>query len=225
MGVGTPCGHEPSQTICVQVTRMTKFDKTLGGFQNRYPADSVIPPARSQDDLRPSRTPRGHRTPSLGQELPEFEELPGDAAPWRKRARRLVLALEHAVSGGKVEPSEMAALERAWSAYELGVSDETIATVAHLCERAHSAINHRLQTPAREAFASCADVLYAGLPRSVRKHIDRGELTYVVEQMRAEPDPWPAVVDATARILRWDVLARQHAGEAVRAALAREKSG
>lgn len=201
---------------------MTKFNKTLGGLQRREPGDSIIPPPRSQDDLRPSRPPRGLRTPSLGQDLPDFEQLPEHAAPWMKRARRLVLALEHAIAGGQLAPGEMAAVERAWSAYELGVTDSTIAKVAHLCERAHGAINQRLHSPARDAFSSCAGVLYAGLPRNVRKHIEQEELIDIVRQMRAEPDPWPAVVDATARILRWDALARQHAGQAVRVALSVE---
>lgn len=199
---------------------MSKFNKTLGGLPPRA-TDSVIPPPRSQDDLRPNRAPRGIRTPSLGQQLPEFERLPADAAPWMKRARRLVLALEHAIAGGDVELAEMAALERAWSAYELGVSDDTIAKVAHLCERAHGAINQRLNGPARDAYASCAGVLHAGLPRGVRKTIEEDELVDVVRAMRSEPDPWPAVVDATAKILRWDALARQHAGQAIRAALAK----
>jgi hypothetical protein len=148
------------------------------------------------------------------------EELPDDAASWKKRARRLVLALEHAISGGELEAGEMAALERAWSAYELGVTDATIAAVAHLCERAHSALNQKLHGPAQDAYAACAAVLYSGLPRSVRKYLEQQEVVEIVRAMRVQPDPWPAVVDATSKILRWDVLARQHAGQAIRVALA-----
>lgn len=202
---------------------MSKFNKTLGGYSPPELSESVIPPPRSQDDLRPTRPPRGQRTPSLGQELPDFEKLPEDAAPWMKRARRLVLALEHAISGGHLEPEEMAALERAWSAYELGVTDATIATVAHLCERAHGALSQRLKGSAQDADTACAGVLYAGLPRAVRKHIDENEVIDVVRVMRSEPDLWPAVVDATARILRWDEQARQHASEAIRVALAAQR--
>lgn len=198
---------------------MSKFQKTLGGLPPTRQTDSVIPPPRSQDELRPARTPRGMRTPSLGQVLPEVDYLPDDAAPWMKRARRLVLAFERAIAGGEVDAGEIAALERAWSAYELGVGDDIIAKVAHLCERAHGAINQRLKGSATEAYSNCAAVLYSGLPRSVRRHVREDMLEDIVKQMRGAPDPWPAVVDATAKILRWDELARQHAGQAIRAAL------
>lgn len=137
-----------------------------------------------------------------------------------KRARRLVLALEHAISGGDVEANEMAALERAWSAYELGVTDPTIATVAHLCERAHSVLNQKLRGSVQEAYLACAGVLYSGLPRAVRKNIEEHEVVEIVSAMRSQPEPWPAVVDATAKILRWDEQARKHASEAIRVALA-----
>jgi hypothetical protein len=63
-------------------------------------------------------------------------------------------------------------------------------------------------------------VLYSGLPRSVRKYLEQQEVVEIVRAMRVQPDPWPAVVDATSKILRWDVLARQHAGQAIRVALA-----
>lgn len=202
---------------------MSKFNKTLGGYTPPNLSESVIPPPRSQDELRPSRPPRGQRTPSLGQPLPEVERLPEDAPPWMKRARRLVLALEYAISGGHLEPDEMAALERAWSAYELGVTDGTIATVAHLCERAHSALNQKLKGSEQDAYAACAGVLYAGLPRAVKKHIEEHEIIEIVRIMRSEPEPWPAVVDATAKVLRWDEQARKHAGEAIRAALAAQR--
>lgn len=202
---------------------MSKFNKTLGAFSPEGLADSVIPPPRSQDDLRPTRPPRGQRTPSLGQKIPDFEQLPEDAAPWMKRARRLVLALEHAISGGDLEPQELAALERAWSAYELGATDATIAAVAHLCQRAHSALNQRLKGSAQDAYSACAAVLYLGLPRSVRRQIEQDEVIEIVRVMRGEPDAWPAVVDATSKILRWDEQARQHAGQAIRVALAAQK--
>lgn len=136
-----------------------------------------------------------------------------------KRARRLVLALEHAISGEQLEPVEMAALERAWSAYELGVTDATIATVAHLCERAHGAINQKFKGSVQDAYAACAAVLHSSLPRGVRKHIGEDEVLEIVRVMRGEPETWPAVVDATSKILRWDEQARQHAGQAIRVAL------
>lgn len=221
------CGHLVFLTDVLHATqvgrRMSKFNKTWGGFLPPGPSDSIIPPPRSQDDLWPHRPPRGQRTPSLGQELPEFEELPEDAAPWMKRARRLVLALEHAITGGDLGPGELAALERAWSAYELGVSDANIAAVAHLCERAHGALNQKFKGSPQEAYKACAAVLHSGLPRGVRKHIDEPEVIEIVRVMRSEPDPWPAVVDATAKILRWDAQARQHAGRAIRVALSAQK--
>lgn len=198
---------------------MNKFKQTLGGMPPSRRHDSLIPPPRSQDELRPSRPPKGLRTPSIGQLLPEVEELPSDAAPWMKRARRMVIAFERAIAGDDVSPGEIAALERAWGAYELGASDDVIARVAHLCERAHTAINQRLKGTAKEAYTSCAAVMYTGLPRSVRKLTSHDELLEIVKQLRGETDPWPAVIDATAKILRWDELARQHAGQAIRVAL------
>lgn len=201
---------------------MSKFSKTLLGYLPGplEDGDSVVPPPPSCDSLRPSRPPRGMRTPSVGVELPDFSQIPDGAPAWMKRARRLVLALEQAIESGGVDTTAVAAAERAFAAYELsGVSDPHIARVAHLAERAHRALHERLSSSLNDAYASCAQVVHQGLPSALKKKTDAGELIDVMKGLRAEADPWKAVVIATSRIFGWEQRAQEHAAQAIRAAL------
>lgn len=201
---------------------MSRFDKTLGGIQSRRRVltDSVIPPPPKEDEFRPGPAPRGTRTPALQAQPPELEGLPDHAPGWMKRARRLSIALETAISGGQVDPVQLVALERAFAAYEMsGTDDETIVTVSHLCERAHTAIRERFRDGAQRAYEDCAQVLHAGLPRAVRRAVEVDDVVPVVREMRSEADPWVAVVNATSKLLGWDGRARAHAAQAIRAAI------
>ena len=204
---------------------MTKFDRTLGGVAGAVPSRSAhppsqIPPPLRQDEFRPSRAPKGQRTPPVGVELPDIGVLPIDAPSWMKRARRLVAALESTIHADEPALVEIAAIERAWSAFELGgVSDAQIVKVSHLCERAHSAIRERFKVSADDTYRSCADVLLAGLLREVQRHLELDEVVVIVRKMRAEADAWVAVVEATACLLKWDQRATSQAAHAIRVAI------
>lgn len=199
---------------------MSGFDKTLKPRARVRLSDSVLPPPRRHDSLLPGPPPRGTRTPAFEQRVPDAAELPVDAPGWMKRARRLSVALERAISGGEVEPAQLMALERAFAAYEMGgVPDETIELVAHLCERAYAAIRERFRDGAQKAYEDCAHVLYSGLPRTIRRNLDAADVAPIVREMRSNSDAWAAVVDATAKILGWDGRARAHAAQAIRAAI------
>ncbi len=203
---------------------MSKFQKTLGGISfSDTPASqrpSQIPPPLSQDGLRRSRPPKGGRTPPVGVEVPDLGKLAEDAPSWMKRARRMVSALEKAIAEGEKNPVQLAAIDRAWSAFELGgVSDEHIVLVSHLCERTHRAIRERFAGPAEAAYLACGEILYAGMPRSIRRNLELGEVVGLVRNMRREADSWAAVVATTSVLLRWDHRARSQAAHAIRVAV------
>ncbi len=199
---------------------MGDLKKTLGGMPRRAISDSIIPPPPSADELRPGPPPRGTRTPAVNMMTPRPDVLPEHAPGWMKRARRLALALETAIDVVDIDLAEMAAIERAFSAYEMGGSkDDVIVKVSHLCERAHTAIRERAKGSVSEACEACAEVLYAGLPRSIKRYVEPDETLEVVREMRGEADLWVAVVHATSRLLRWDVKARELAAHAIRAAI------
>lgn len=130
------------------------------------------------------------------------------------------LALEEAIRSGHLNPTLEACIERAWAAWELdGSADKQIARVARLVEKAHSAIR---ETPAEKcdrAYIEIAQVIWAGLPRHVKSRQEFAQIILVVRDLRAEADPWAAVVDATAKILGWSQAARAHSAHAVRVAI------
>lgn len=164
------------------------------------------------------------RTPSLGVSVPRARPLPDDAAPWMKRARRMVMALEAAIQHGELDAKEEASIERAWAAWELGgVSDASIERVAHLVDRAYVAIHGSSRAPNEQAILGCANILYKGLPRIVRRGVDLERIVAVVRTLRNEPELWPAVVRGTAAILGWNDLALGHAAHAVRVAMKARK--
>jgi hypothetical protein len=205
---------------------MIDFKKTFVGYfheQVKNPHfDSQLPPPPKEDALRPSRPPRGTRTPPPGHALriPHHDPLPIEGPGWTRRAGRLIAALEDALAREEQDPSLIAAIERAWFAYEMGgASDTEIAKVAHVCERAHGALQGKMSGPIHDAYLACAHVIHAGLPTKIRRRIAEGELLEIVKEMRRTVDPWQAVVMATSRILDWDVHWREHAAHAIRTAL------
>lgn len=208
---------------------MVDFKKTFMGYFHEQVRnahfDSQLPPPPKQDTLRPSRAPRGTRTPAPGTALriPMHDPLPIEGAGWTRRAGRLIAALEDALARGEQDPSQVAAIERAWFAYEMGgASDQEIAKIAHVCERAHGALQGKMSGPIQDAYLACAHVLHAGLPTKVRRRVSEAEVLEIVKEMRRTVDPWQAVVMATSRILDWDVHWREHAAQAVRTALEAE---
>jgi hypothetical protein len=205
---------------------MVDFRKTIVGYFNEQVRnqhfDSQLPPPPREDTLRPSRAPRGNRTPAPGAavRIPSHDPLPVEGAAWARRAGRLIAALEDALARGEIEPAQIAAIERAFYAYEMGgSSDMEIAKVAHVCERAHGALQRKMTGPIHEAYLACAHVLHAGLPSKLRKRVSEEDLLDVVKEMRRTVEPWTAVVAATSHILGWDLRWREHAAHAIRIAL------
>lgn len=185
-----------------------------------------VPPTPKEDELRRSRPPPGHRTPSATRVAPNFgPPLPENAPGWMLRARRMSLALEETIRNGTASPTIEACIERAWAAWELdGSVDRQISRIARLISKAHSAIR---ETPAQDlerAYGECAQVLWAGLPRHVKGKQDFAQTVQIVRSLRMEADPWAAVVDATSRLLGWTQASRAHAAHAIRVALLAEQA-
>src|SRR6187551_3376904 len=168
---------------------MVDFKKTIVGYFNEQVKnphfDSQLPPPPGQDALRPSRAPRGIRTPSAGMaavRIPSHDPLPGDVPGWTRRAGRLIAALENALAEGNPPPAQIAAIERAFYAFELGgVSDQDIAKIAHVCERAHGALQGKITGSINDAYIACAHVMHAGLPTKIRRRTTEGDMLDVVK--------------------------------------------
>jgi hypothetical protein len=142
------------------------------------------------------------------------------------RARRMSLALEEAIRNGEPSASLQACIDRAWAAWELdGATDRHVVRVARLVEKAHVAIREAPAQTLDRAFNECAQVILAGLPRHAKSRQDFAQVLAVVRDLRAEADPWAAVVDATARLLGWASAARAHSAQAVRVAIMAERAG
>ena len=173
------------------------------------------------DERRATRPPRGGRTPVAGVRVPDFKKsLPPEAPGWKRRARRMALALEDFIERG-VTPAEESAIERAWAAWELdGSTDEQIGRVAHLVERAHEIIRASTRAASVEqAYVDCAKVLWGGLPSRVRRRVEIDLALQVVRHLRTEPDPWNATVWGTSKLLGWTDAATAHTAQTIRAAL------
>jgi hypothetical protein len=136
------------------------------------------------------------------------------------RARRMTLALEEAIQKGTVTPGMEACIERAYAAWELdGAGDKRITRVATLVGQAHTAIRATSVADLERAYGECAQVLWAGLPRSVKAKQDPATVNLVVRDLRREADSWAAVVEGTAKLLGWSDAARAHSAHAVRVAI------
>jgi hypothetical protein len=138
----------------------------------------------------------------------------------------MTLALEEAVRKGQASVSLEACIERAYAAWELdGAGDKRIARVARLVEQAHTAIRATAPSELERAYGECAQVMWAGLPRSVKSRQDTSAIAQVVRSLRIEADSWAAVVEGTAKILGWCDAARAHSAQAVRVAILAERQG
>ncbi len=91
-------------------------------------------------------------------------------------------------------------------------------------EQAHTAIRATAAPQLEKAYGECAQVLWAGLPRSAKSRQDFAHIAQIVRGLRMEADAWAAVVDATAQILGWSHAASAHSAHAVRIALLSERT-
>jgi hypothetical protein len=150
---------------------------------------------------------------------------PAASAPeWQRAAEELVTWLTQRITRGTVEPSEQAAIARIWAAFCLGGANEAqIVRVAHIVQRAHTAIRETsgAQRDLQAAFHAAAGVLHAGLPSAIQKRMPLERTVAVVRRLRDEADAWTAIVEGTIELLGWTDYARLHAASAIRAALER----
>lgn len=171
-----------------------------------------------------SERPRPRNTLPLGSMDPR--DAQSSAPEWTARARTLISELEEIVATDDGSAAQCARLERAWSAWSLGgLDDESIQHVAHLVDRAYNALHQGPpRKPSRKssglAVSSCAQVLYNGLPASVRARVDFSDVMAVVHELERAVEKWPAVVRATAELLGWNKVALEHASHAIKQALA-----
>jgi hypothetical protein len=160
---------------------------------------------------------RKRLTNSAGPEEPE----------WRRAATALADWLHARLEQGSIEPVEQAAIARAWAAFCLGgVTEPQILRVAHIVQRAHSAIREspRGQNDLQAAFQAAAGVLHAGLPTAIKQRMPLDRVVYVVRKLREEADSWTAIVQGTTELLGWTDYARVHAATAIRAVLERSRA-
>lgn len=129
-------------------------------------------------------------------------------------------ALQAAIDG-KGDASDVACIERAWAAWELGSTPPKVAArVAYLVERAYSGLHESKRSPSEQALQGGAHVLYNGLPSAVRNGTDFARVLRLVRWLAGEPEAWPAVVKATSELLGWNQIALTHASHALRVAMA-----
>jgi hypothetical protein len=171
-----------------------------------------------------ARPPAGRRTVQLA--VGKHATAVADAAPgWMQRARHMANALQGAIEAGQVPASTEAAIERAWAAWELnGASDRQIAKIAHLAARAHHAMHEASRTRLEKRIIDCALVLHTGMPTALRRRVPFELVAEVVRELHRESDPWPAIVQGTARLLGWVGASQAHAAQAVRIALEQRSS-
>jgi hypothetical protein len=198
-----------------------------GSAPGASPVAPFEPPPPGSEELRRTTPHEGKRTPDhAGRLFGATPALPENAPGWMRRARRMTLALEEAIRSGNATPGIEACIERAYAAWELnGAGDKRIARVAGLVEQARAAIRATAAKDLERAYNECAQVLWAGLPRSVKARQDPVTVGQIIRGLRNEADSWAAVVDATAKILGWSDAARGHSAHAVRIAILAERQG
>ena len=229
-------GNRRSSAAPPAQQRQKSFDRTWPLFGDQkgaaFPADpyfsvhQLAPPSADLAALAERPAP-----PDTNRELNlERKRLqaavPGSAPEWQRAALALAEWLQARVSRGNVEPIEQAAIARAWAAFCLGgVSDTQILRVAHLVQRAHTAIREtpRGSTDLQAAFHAAAGVLHSGLPSALRDRMPLERSVAVVRRLRDEADEWTAIVEGTTDLLGWNDYARVHAATAIRAVLERSR--
>lgn len=175
---------------------------------------SVTPPGGK------STRPMGARTPALGTRLPSLKAVT-EEPPWKNRARLLALALSEVIEDDDPDPMQIASVERAVMAWDLGGTElSLIQRVAYLVERAHVAMHGNRTAPTEQSLQGGAHILYNGLPSRVKKRVDFPQVLVLVRRLAGEREPWPAIVRATVDLLGWNAAALTQAGHIIRIAMA-----
>jgi hypothetical protein len=183
-------------------------------LQKLAPPSADLAAFAGQPELPPETNRAASKKPRSAASAPE----------WLRAAEELVTWLEQRIARGSVEPNEQAAIARVWAAFCLGgASEEQILRVAHIVQRAHTAIREtpRAHQDLQAAFHAAAGVLHAGLPSAIQKRMPLERAVAVVRRLRDEADGWTAIVEGTTELLGWTDYARAHAAGAIRAVLER----
>lgn len=183
------------------------------------PPSSVLAALATGENL-----PADERAQARGRRAPQG--LPANAPEWMRAARALAAWLEERVERGAVSTADQATVARTWAAFCLGGSTEAqILRVAHLVQRAHSAIRAtpRGQHDLQAAYHAAAGVLHAALPTGVRDRMPLERAVHVVRKLRDEADPWAAIVEGTSELLGWKDHARTHTAALIRALLEQQR--
>jgi hypothetical protein len=248
-GLGKTPVHGRTTPLAKGAARGSKRPPGLDGAGNNFAAtwplfgDRAAPafpahPATTVHQLAPPSSDLaalGRAAPPPSEALKHVERerkrlthgAPTDEPEWRRAATALADWLAARIAQGHVEPVEQAAIARAWAAFCLGgVSEPQILRVAHIVQRAHTAIREspRGQQDLQAAFHAAAGVLHAGLPTAIKARMPLERVVYVVRRLREEADAWTAIVQGTTELLGWTDYARVHAATAIRAVLERSRS-
>jgi hypothetical protein len=181
------------------------------------PSSDLAALATGKSLLPDDRAQRSRRTP---------QGLPPGAPEWMRAARALSDWLEERIERGSLSNADQAAVARTWAAFCLGGSTESqILKVAHLVQRAHSAIRStpRGQHDLQAAYHAAAGVLHAALPTVVRDRMPFERAVHVVRRLRDEADAWAAIVEGTSELLGWKDHGRTHAATVIRALLEQQR--
>jgi hypothetical protein len=172
----------------------------------------------AREEFPDSREPGG--PPSMPFAAKAFSALPDDAPEWMRAARVLADSLEECIRSGNVDDLEQAAIERAWYAWTLGgATPRHVLKTAHLVRRAHEALQAHQQQMTERFVRDCAEVMHANLPAAVRQTLPFERVVWVAHLLRAQADPWVAVVEGTAELLGWKDYARVHASNVIRSVI------
>lgn len=194
-----------------------------------FPADPVAtvrelaPPSSDLATLAdPKNLAPDERTPTRRSP----QGLPAGAPEWMRAARALSDWLEERIERGAASEGDQAAIARTWAAFCVGGSTEAqILRVAHLVQRAHTAIRAtpRGQHDLQAAYHAAAGVLHAALPTGVRERMPLERAVGVVRKLRDEVDAWAAIVEGTSELLGWKDHARMHSAALIRALLEQQR--
>ncbi|HTQ02865.1 MAG TPA: hypothetical protein VMI54_03370 [Polyangiaceae bacterium] len=195
-----------------------------------HPATTVhqlAPPSADLAALAGHASPPSETAKEADRQRRRFASaLAGDAPEWMRAASSLAEWLDERIESGSVEPHEQAAIARTWAAFCLGGTTEPqILRVAHIVQRAHTAIREspRGHQDLQAAFHAAAGVLHSGLPAVIKQRMPFERVVYVVRRLREEADAWTAIVQGTTELLGWTDYARVHAATAIRAVLERSR--
>jgi hypothetical protein len=154
---------------------------------------------------------------------PPLPEMGPGAPDWMRAARAMADSFERCIQRGTVDPTEQAAIERAWMAWTMGgITPRHVLRVIKLVSHAHRAVVTSPPSRVAAVIEDCATLVYNGLPSSVRSNVPYDRVRGVVWKLSQTGDPWIAIVESTVELLGWKDYAQSHAASILRAIIDRE---